>query len=41
MSEEQKEDIEDPDDEEMVETPKDVIEILGFDPAKKETEIKG
>jgi hypothetical protein len=38
MSEEQKEDIEDPDDEEMVETPKDVISTLGFDPAKEEVE---
>ena len=34
--EELKNDSEDPDDEEMKETPKDVISILGFDPAKEE-----
>ena len=28
-------DIEDPDDEQLEQTPKDVIEILGFDPAKE------
>jgi hypothetical protein len=32
-----RDDIDDPDDEEMGETPKDVIEILGFDPKEFET----
>lgn len=30
------EDKEDPDDEELAETPKDVVQILGFDPKKEQ-----
>ena len=31
----EKTDLEDPDDEEMKETPADVVKLLGFDPAKE------
>lgn len=35
---EEKVDADDPDDLEMKETPKDIIDILGFDPAREKEE---